>query len=67
MPKKITILFQLVCFYLNQIDAGDDVLDLADQLCLGSSIEFLELDAELGLLGNLLLLFRKHERGTHES
>lgn len=42
--------------YLDQVNAGDDVLDLTDQLCLGSGIELLELDGKLGLLSNLLLL-----------
>ena len=49
---------------LDQVNTGDDVLDLADQLGLGSSIKLLELDAELGLLSNLLLLLRtRHKKG----
>jgi hypothetical protein len=47
-----------IYFYLDQVNAGDDVLDLTDQLCLGSGIELLELDGKLGLLSNLLLLFK---------
>jgi len=52
--------------YLNQVNAGNNVLDLTDQLCLGSGIELLELDAELGLLSNLLLLKIVHRNESIE-